>query len=343
MVHAVPTLVELRRRFPGAQIDWLVTPENAELVRCHPALSGVVLFDRRSFKTGWRAWLGLLQLLSKLRRARYDLVIDLHGQLRSAAFALATGAPVRIGFARPASRRASNRSARGWAGAREGSWLACTHQIPIKTLEVHAVDRYLWLGALLGFMPGPPVQTLHLPAAAEEKVGQLIAAYGLNHGRLAVIAPSTIWETKHWRPDGFAEVARSLVAAGWRVALVGTPRDGALCARLCSLCPEARDLSGQTSTAELAALIHRAQLCVANDSGAAHLAVAFGTPLAAIYGPTNPITVGPYRQPEAVVRLDLPCSPCNFRRLAQCPNGHACMEQLPVDLVLQRIHTLAPA
>src|SRR5438309_33505 len=99
VVHTLPVLVKLRARYPAARIDWLITPENAEIVRCHPALSNVVLFERRDFsKRGrrWRAVLAFLDLLKQISRAKYDLVIDLHGQARSAFFALVSGAPARI-------------------------------------------------------------------------------------------------------------------------------------------------------------------------------------------------------------------------------------------------------
>src|SRR6516165_7386783 len=101
VLHTLPVLVKLRARYPTARIDWLITPENAELVRYHPALSNVVLFARRDY-TRWNrmvaAGAGLLKLVDSLQAVQYDLVIDLHGQLRSAFFAVASGAPVRIGF-----------------------------------------------------------------------------------------------------------------------------------------------------------------------------------------------------------------------------------------------------
>src|SRR5262245_49428059 len=124
VVHALPVLVKLRARYPEARIDWLITPENADLVRCHPGVSNVVLFPRRQyarFGRDWRATSAPLGLLARLRRARYELVVDLHGQFRSAVFALASGAPVRIGFDRPRVT-AGGLGRHGWAGAREGAW-----------------------------------------------------------------------------------------------------------------------------------------------------------------------------------------------------------------------------
>src|SRR5438876_10231572 len=111
VLHTLPVLVKLRARYPAARIDWLITPENAELVSYHPALSNIVLFARRDY-TRWNrvlaAGAGLLKLVNELQSAQYDLAIDLHGQLRSAFFALASGAPVRIGFDRPLRFSASS-------------------------------------------------------------------------------------------------------------------------------------------------------------------------------------------------------------------------------------------
>src|SRR5262249_23324835 len=135
VIHTVPVLAKLRARYSAARIDWLLTPEIAELVRHHPGLSNVLLFERQNylrFGRSWSATVGLLRLLAALRRNRYDLVIDLHGQFRTALLTLATGAPVRIGFDRP--RRESQQKylkrvgreacLHGWTGAREGAWLA---------------------------------------------------------------------------------------------------------------------------------------------------------------------------------------------------------------------------
>ncbi len=127
VVHTLPVLVKLRARYPRAQIDWLITPENGEIVRCHPALSDVVLFARGDFARGgprWQAVGAFFDLLKQIRSAKYDLVIDLHGQLRSALFSLISGAQVRIGFDRPikpaptvsAEHDLRNIASHGWPG-----------------------------------------------------------------------------------------------------------------------------------------------------------------------------------------------------------------------------------
>ena len=337
VVHTLPVLVKLRARYPRARIDWLITRENAEIVRYHPALSNVVPFARGDFsKRGfrWHALLAFLDLLKQIRRAKYDLVIDLHGQARSAFFALVSGARVRIGFDRPVK----NTSRHGWRGAREGSWIAYTHRIPIRTLDVHAIDRYLWIGALLGLDDNRPDFTIHLSSQTACNVQHLLEEHGVPASKaLAVMAPGTIWETKRWTIEGFAAVARQFLNDGFAVALAGTKRDQPRCQQIAASAPGACDLSGKTTPAELVALIRHAEVCVMNDSGAMHLAASLGVPMVSVFGPTNPVRVGPYHQAQSVVRVDLPCSPCNYRRLSQCPFDHVCMKQVTPAMVLERV------
>jgi ADP-heptose:LPS heptosyltransferase len=86
--------------------------------------------------------------------------------------------------------------------------------------------------------------------------------------------------------------------------------------------------------------MNRSSISVTNDSGSMHLAVALNRPVVSVFGPTNPSWVGPYGRADAVVRVNLPCSPCYFRRLSQCPNDHACMKQISPEQVIERIQAV---
>jgi lipopolysaccharide heptosyltransferase I len=353
VVHTLPVLEKLWRRYAGARIDWLLTPENAEIVRGHGAISNILLFARREFSQAGKrlsATGAMLGLVREIQEARYELVIDLHGQLRSGLFTLVSGAPVRVGFGRPIRRGESvfqgkllrNVPRRGWAGAREGSWLAYTHRIPIPTLEAHAVDRYLWVGKLLGLDEDAPVFNLPVSEEAEGRVKRMLEGRVKAGQPLAVLAPGTMWETKHWTAEGFAGVARGVMERGFAAILTGGKGDRGLSEGIRAEAPGAMDVTGQTSLADVVALVRRAAVVVTNDSGVMHIAAALGKPAVSIFGPTNPVQVGPYGQPENVVRLDLACSPCNYRRLAQCPNNHACMRDLGVEMVMERVRALFP-
>jgi ADP-heptose:LPS heptosyltransferase len=275
----------------------------------------------------------------------------MHGQLRTALLTLITGAPVRIGWDRP-RRRVWQQSARllpretlkhAWKGAREGSWLAYTDHITIDTLDVHAVDRYLRVGALLGFDHRPPDFSFPIPQDADQRLSQLLQARGIPRGAApVVISPTTQWETKHWIGTRFAEVARHFLAAGYPVVLIGSGGERAPCRLIAEAAPGAVDLSGQTTLMELAALVRRSALCLTNDSGPMHLAVALDRPVVSIFGPTNPAWIGPYGRDGAVLQTNLPCAPCYLRKLRRCRYDHACMTTIETSSVIARIEKLLP-
>jgi lipopolysaccharide heptosyltransferase I len=349
-VHTIPVLNRLRRRYPDAQIDWLVTPPIAELLRHHPAITNVIEFAREEWSSPLRLtpFVNYARLAASLRATGYDLVVDMHGQLRTALLAFATGAPVRVGFDRPrpevwaASDREFPELARqhAWQGAREGSWLAYTHHIKVPTLDLHAVDRYLNVGPILGLEDGAADFSFPIPAAASARVDQLLRGHAIADAQLLTLAPGTVWETKHWGSGKFAEVARHFMQKGFAVTLIGSRRERAVCEKVAGLAPGAVNFAGETSLSELAALIRRSTICVTNDSGPMHLAVALGRPVVSVFGPTDPVWIGPYRRENAVLKAALPCSPCYLRQLSRCPHDHACMHDVSARAVIERMEAM---
>ncbi|MGB7077947.1 MAG: lipopolysaccharide heptosyltransferase II [Xanthobacteraceae bacterium] len=339
VVQTLPVLNALRARYPKARIDWLIAEEFAEAVQDHPAISNVIVFSRGDWSAPWRAapYVNTARLMATLRSAAYDLVIDLQGQMRSAVFAFACGAPVRIGFDKPrknvwktlARKIPAEAKKHAWQGAREGSWLAYTHHLPLPTLDLHPVERYLGIAPMLGLDAAAPDFSLPVPPQAATRIDALLDYYDIGKAKpLVVMAPGTNWDTKEWRKDGFAEAARHFLSKGSAVVLIGSDSERALCEEVAKLAPGAVDLAGETTLPELAALIRRATLCIANDSGPMHLAVALARPVIGLFGPTDPIWAGPYRRGDAVLRVELACSPCYLRQLRDCPNDHACMKNL---------------
>jgi heptosyltransferase I len=350
VVHTIPVLNKLRRRYPKAHLDWLVTPPIAELLRHHPGISNVIEFEREAWSTPWRLepFAAYARLAAKLRANAYDLVIDMHGQFRTAALTLATGARARIGFDRPrasvwsASPRKFPEQARkhAWQGAREGSWLAYTHHIAVPTLDIHAVDRYLNVGTILGLDKDPADFSFPIPQSAKSRVDSLLRQHGVDRANLVTIAPGTIWETKHWGTDKFAQVARHFTSKGLRVILIGSQRERVICEEVADSAPGTVDFAGMTTVSELAALIRRSALSITNDSGPMHLAVALNRPVVSIFGPTDPVWIGPYGRPRAALKADLQCSPCYLRKLKHCSYGHTCMHSVSPLAVIERAESV---
>jgi lipopolysaccharide heptosyltransferase I len=352
VVHTMPVLNKLRRRYPAARVDWLTTPAMAELLRHNRAITSVIEFERAEWSSPRRlaAFTSSARLIVGLRRAGYDLVLDLQGQLRTALFARATGAPTRIGFDKPragafaASSRAFSQEARkhAWHGAREGSWLAYTHHIPLPNIDVHAVDRYLSVGPMLGLDEGAADFSFPIPPEATGRIDALMDYYEIGKAKLIAIAPGTVWETKEWRRDGFADVARHFLQKHCAVTLIGSDREREVCAQVATAAPGAINLAGETTLSELAALIRRSTVFIGNDSGPMHLAVALDRPVVSIFGPTDPVWAGPYGRDDAVMRANLPCSPCYLRRLDRCTHAHACMQDVTAQRVIEQVEKVLP-
>ena len=327
VIHALPVLRGMRRKYPRARIDWLISSSLAPLLEDHPDISELIRFDRRRFgrmATSPRIAGEFLSFLRGLRRREYDLVVDLQGLFRTGLLAAATGAPVRIGF----------------RAAREGAWLFYTDRLAPRDSDTHAVDRNYLVAEMLGFDDSPIEFPLHLTDADRAEARHLLNQWDVAGGsNLLAVAPAARWETKVWPPERFAEAMRAIQHQDdAQVVLLGGPAESEICRRIASLCtPPPLNLAGRTNLRTLAAIIERADTTLCLDSGVMHLAVALDRPLVCLVGPTNPRRTGPYNRPLDVLRLDLDCAPCYFRRLSQCPYEHRCMRDLPVQLVADAV------
>ena len=311
VVHALPVLNLLRRRWPGSHIAWVVGGAFASLLEGHPQLDEVIRFERRRFGRGWRdpgAAVGLFQFMRNLRRGGFDLVLDLQGLLRSGWMTMRTRAPMRVGF----------------ADARELAHLFYTHRVAVHSQDRHAVDRYLKLCESIGCGRSPVEFTFHVTDEDRQHVTDLLG----DERPYAVLLPGTNWPTKRWPVDYFAELVSPLRRQfGLEAVIAGGPD----VAEIASQIPRAINLIGKTSNLrQLVALLERADLVIANDSGPMHIAAALNRPLVTMFGPTNPLRTGPYGRLDSVVRLDIACSPCYSRRCSH----QSCLRWLHAEHVL---------
>lgn len=273
MARTVPCLASLRRAYPDAQIDWLVGSAFVDAVRNHPALSGVVRFDRKAQGSVW-------PLLRRLRGTQYDLVFDLQGLARSGLFAWATRAKVRVGD----------------ANARELGWLGVNRRHPVDP-TLHAIPRMTALLAAEGIQI---VNDLSLHVGEDDRAWAeaLLAEKKITAGRYACVAPTAQWGCKCWPIQRYAQITQRLLQhdAIDHVVVLAAPHEHAVVqAGFAALSPDelSRVSAPTTTVGQCMALIRRVALVVCNDSAPLHLAVGLDTPTVSLFGPTDPALVGP--------------------------------------------------
>ena len=305
VVLATSVLDPLRERFPGARIEWVTAPAYAPLLEGLPGVAAVHRMEHGGIRAAAR--------LGRSLRGRFDLAVDLQNKVKSAVVAR-SAAPRRIVFRRRTARQAALALV-GLDRPRTGS---------------HATELYADALRPVG-ITRPGKMQVHLSAQARSDATAALA--GAAHPRVA-IAPGASQATKRWPAERFAEVARSVAAAGASVVLAGGPSDRPALdafARACRV-PVAADLTALPVGA-LAAALAEVELLVACDSGPVHLASAVGTPTLAIFGPTSAERWGP-AAPGRVISLSLACAPCSNHGGARCPERHhRCMLDLEAGAV----------
>jgi heptosyltransferase-2 len=326
VVLTVPLLQELRRAQPEARVTLLTTATGHDLLSGSPYVDRCLVLDKRWDREGRRS---CRILRRELTRERYDAAVAAHRSVRTGVIVRLSGARLRVGFAGAPG---------AWAYNRRIRWDA----------DKHAVRRYLELSGVLGGTPeaADPRPRLSIDPVAAERAEALLFAHGIraNDGLLCV-APGSVWPTKRWLPEGFARVVAAAPRRGLVPVLIGSPDERELCRRVAALAP-APVLAGETSIPDVVALLARARMVVANDSGAAHVASAVDTPVVSVFGSTAPQTgyTAFGRNTRVVQHPNLPCRPCGRHGSRSCPAGHfRCMTEVRAAWVLDQIDELLAA
>lgn len=264
IIHGLVVAASLREQVPGARIDWVAREVFAPIVRAASPVDRVFVFERQG------GVLGFLRLAREIRATEYDLVLDLQGLARSALLARMARAKRRIGR----------------ADCREGAGLFVWEKAVPPPPPAHAVDILLGFLKKIG-LRAEPLGKLAFPGASPPN-----AVAALPRKRAIVLFPDSRRPEKEW--PHFQKLTARLLAD----APAGTP---VVWAGNSKLAPDPAwpadkfiNLSGKTTLPEAVALIEDAALCVCNDSGPMHIAAAVGTPVVALFGPTDPALYGPF-------------------------------------------------
>jgi heptosyltransferase-2 len=275
-VISLPALLQVRRRFPDAELVVLARPSVADIYCTVAEVDRVVLYDSQGKHRGL---VGVLRLAGELRPERFDLAVLFQNALQAAAIAFLAGIPRRLGYAR---------DARGPL-LTHASKVPRPGEIPYYYLEL--LRRTGWLGSL------PPVEEARLtpPSATVERMRERLRACGVapgkNGGRpVVVLAPGAAYgSAKCWLPERYATLADRLVEAhDAAVLLCGTPAEASLGDAIAArMRTQPISLVGRTTLEEFLALLPSADLFIGNDSGAMHLAAGVGLPQVLVFGPTD--------------------------------------------------------
>jgi lipopolysaccharide heptosyltransferase I len=298
VIHALPVLSAIRRTWPQAEVDWVIARGLEQIISDTAGINRLVVMDKDKWRRdGIRALPSILRFRNEVRRGKYDLAIDLQGLFRSALAAYWSGAPVRIGFKK----------------AREGAPVFYNRRVDYGS-AVHAVDRNLKVAEALGLETGPVEFNLGVNDDAAERVKALFAECGIS-GDYIVVNPGARWESKLWPAERFGAVAKQLAACtGLPVVVTGAASEAAIAKAVCNASGNmAISLAGKTGLKELVAVLAGARIVITNDSGPMHIAAAAGTPVVAVFGPTDRNKTGPYGMWHAVVSAKPECAPCRRR------------------------------
>lgn len=349
LLMALPAIADLRALAPDAAIDLVVGSWNRRLAEAITDVTAVRTLDAAwlSREGGGLGLPGLLRAAAAWRRERYDLAINFEPDVRSNLLLTASGAAWTAGYRSagggPLLDDALDYDPRAHTADNARHLVAevFTRPAPAASERVPALPRN---GPLPVLPPSGPLLTL--PASARAAAAERL---GAAQGPLIGLHASGGRAVKQWAPEKFGDVARRLVLeAGATIVLTGTAADRTIVDVVTRAVPARHviDAAGDIDLLTLGALLERVDLLLTGDTGPMHLAVAVGTPVAAVFGPSDPARYAPRGERDRVIRVDLPCSPCNRIRLppARC-TGHTpdCLAGVDAERVFAAVMSILEA
>ncbi len=307
----------IKNNLPESRVTWLVEPMCSEVVRLHPRIDKMIVFNRP------RNVLGIRDLYKDLSRGHFDITLDLQRHLKSGFFSFLSGAKRRIAF----NRRNSG----------EFNWIFNNEHIPYASdeLDLPKLHHYLKFTEYLG-LPEPTSLDFGF-SYFDEKFNLPDIVAKISKPFIAVVMGSS-WESKNWFFEGYYRLVKYLLfSMKWPIVLLG---DGSQVSPAIKLCQKVDshgliNLVGKTSILELVAVLKAAVAGVGPDSGPGHLAAAVGTPYVSLFGPTPPTRQAPYKCEHLVVQSSISCVACYKKK---CPDlDRQCMRLISIEAVKEKL------
>lgn len=331
LLMVIEAIAEARAAWPSAQIDLAVGSWNASIAALIPGVSRIDQVDVPwlSREGTGLTWPGLLKQAGAWRERRYDLVVNFEPDIRSNILAWRTGAPMRAGY---------------WTA---GGGALLTDALAYDPESHVAANALGLIRHCAGGTVRPSVMRPQLvPDASAWAAADAVLAQAPRASGFIGLHVSGGRESKQWHLARFAEVGRLLASeTGATLVLTGSPGDRAMVDQVRQALGDRPvvNAAGALDLPATAALMARLDLLVTADTGPMHLAAAVGTPIVALFGPSDPRRYGPLAARQRVVRVQLSCSPCGQVRLPpeRC-RGHVpdCMDGITVEAVVRAAREL---
>ena len=346
-VLAIPAISAIREYFPHSKITLIALPHVGELFKESCFIDGIKRFFSASTHSHTKG--GLMAEALKLRQDNFDLAVLFPNSFRSAMLVRLAGIPLRCGY---------KRDGRGFL-------LNIPVRLNSETRRLHHTEYYLnIIHTIQDFFIKNETIMLHsgtknndnviardkVPKQSLQYVQLFISKDEANHAietlsknnitpddLIIGINPGAAYgSSKRWYPDRFGQVAKTLIN-GYNVKVIvfGSQGETSIAEDIIKSAEVSIvNLAGKTSIRELMALINYCRVLITNDSGPMHIASALSVPVVAIFGSTDPSVTGPLGARDAVIKKELPCSPCLLRK---CPTNLECMDIISVDDVISGV------
>jgi lipopolysaccharide heptosyltransferase II len=310
VVLSTALLEDLAAAYPSAAIDFLVGAAAAPVLRGHPLIHETVVLRRGNVLRMWR----------EIRARRYDIVIDVQGNGRTAMITRASGARARVGW---------DVRGRGWL---------YSHRVPReRELRYVVHDRQRLLHAV-GIPTQAQLPKLYLSEEEREAGESMLKAAGATGGRVRVaLVLVTRGSAKNWPIANFAALSSALLRGGRAAVLLPGPGEEAAVTAFHAAGGTAH-VAPPTDIRTSMALIAGCSVFLSADTGPAHIATALGVPRVTLYGPTSPRAWDPGVPTAVSLRSEeVSCAGC---RLDRCVHANACMMELSPARVMGAIEAL---
>lgn len=308
---------------PNSIISFITTKEGAEIAKLAKCIDKVVVFDKRGEHRTNKA----LKLFAKQFNSKKDTcIISLHKSFRTSKLVSKIKAKVKIGF-----------------NVASFSWLVYNYT-QYYHIALNEYQRNLSLLRVFGLnLVDKEIKVqIEFSENSIAKINNLLFEKGFKN-KFIVLAPGSVWATKRWLPEYFAELINKLNAVEINCIIIGGKSDLEINNEVFEKIEDktkTMNITGMTSIEESIYLISKSQFVITNDSAPTHFSELVNVPTITIYGPTSPIFGFAPKMSNSMTieNNELTCRPCQIHGSNRCPlNTLECMKSLTPQIVFEQI------